>query len=51
MEYERSEKLNPQREERTKLISVKELEGDGKKIKKEAEAKEIASASSIQIEV
>lgn len=50
MEYERSEKLNPPREERTKLISVKELEGDGKKIKKEAEAKEIVSVSSIKIE-
>lgn len=50
MEYERSEKLNPPREERTKLISIKELEGDGKKIRKEAEAKEIAPVSSVQIE-
>ena len=50
MEYERSEKLNPPQEKRTKLISIKELETDGKKIKKEAEAKEIISLSSIQIE-
>lgn len=41
IEFERSEKLNPPQEKRTKLISDKELEADSQKIRKEAEAKEI----------
>ncbi|MFH1188894.1 MAG: hypothetical protein V1652_03560 [bacterium] len=49
IEYERSEKLNPPQEKRAKSISIKELDVDSRKIKKEAEAKEIASPSYIQI--
>lgn len=49
--YERAEKLNPPIEKRSKSISIKELEAGETKIRKEAEAKEIASPSSIQIEL
>ncbi len=48
--YERAEKLNPPQEKRSKSISVKELQAGETKIRREAEAKEIAPASSIQIE-
>ena len=48
MEYERSEKLNPPTEKRTKSISGKELENDNQKIRKEAEAREIVLPESIQ---
>lgn len=48
VEYEKSEKLNPPQEKRAKLISSNELEVDGRKIRKEAEAKEIAFPDSIQ---
>jgi ElaB/YqjD/DUF883 family membrane-anchored ribosome-binding protein len=48
VEYERSEKLNPPQEKRAKLISSAELETDGKRIRKEAEAKSIASPASVQ---
>jgi hypothetical protein len=51
VEYERSEKLNPPQEKRAKLISGKELESNSKKIKKEAEAKEIAFPESIQQDI
>ncbi len=48
VDYERSDKLNPPQEKRAKLISNSELEVDSRKIKKEAEAKEIIFHSSIQ---
>ena len=41
IDYEKSEKLNPPQEKRTKLISSKELEIDSQKIRREIEAKEI----------
>jgi len=47
LEYEQSEKLNPPQEKRAKLISGKELEDDGQRIKREAEAKEIAFPTSL----
>ncbi len=47
VEYERSEKLNPPQEKRAKLISSKELEIDSQNIKKEANAKGIASPKSL----
>lgn len=51
VEYERSEKLNPPQEKRTKLISNKELEVDSQKIRKEAEAKEIIFPASMQQDI
>jgi len=51
IEYERSEKLNPPQEKRAKLISNIELEVDSRKLKKEAEAKEIVFPTSIQQDI
>jgi hypothetical protein len=41
VDYEKAEKMNPPMEKRRKLIPIKELEHDVKKITKEAEAHEI----------
>ena len=51
VEFERSEKLNPPQEKRSKTISNKELEMDSQKILKEAEAKAIAFPASVQQEI
>jgi len=51
VEYERSEKLNPSQEKRAKLISNSELEGDSRKLRREAEAKEIIFPISIQQDI
>ena len=42
IEFEKSEKLNPPQEKRAKQILTSDLENEGKKIKKESEAKDIS---------
>jgi hypothetical protein len=51
VDYEKSEKLNPPVEKRTKIISSQELELDSRKIRKEAEAKAIAFPASMPQEI
>ena len=41
IEFEKSEKLNPPQERRSKQILMKDLESDTEKIQKEAEAKDV----------
>ncbi len=50
VEYEKSEKLNPPTDKRTKLLSGEELRKGSGRIQKEAEVKGIASAQDIKIE-
>lgn len=45
VDYEKAEKMNPPMEKRKKLIPIKDLEHDIKKITKEAEAREIDVAA------
>src|SRR6185503_11454978 len=49
IEFEKSEKLNPPQEKRSKQILTKELEDDNGKIRKEVEAKGIKSLISAVI--
>ena len=47
IEFEKSEKLNPPQERRSKQILTKDLESDTEKIQKEAEAKDVVFPPSI----
>jgi hypothetical protein len=51
VEFERSEKLNPPQERRSKQILTKELESDTERIRKEAEAKDITFPPSLKAEL
>jgi hypothetical protein len=48
IEFEKSEKTNPPQERRAKQILIKDLQSDGEKIQREAEAKAIVFPPSLQ---
>ena len=50
-EYEKSEKLNPPQDKRGKQLLIKDLESEGQKIKREAEAKGIIFPTMVQQEI